>query len=307
MRTLQEKISAFKEATRESRIFVSIHEQHNKPKESAGHRFELSSFAKKVITYAAILASAAGIIYMHDMAVEGAQERHNRAEQSGPVQYLSPDELHQAEIRQRLNYVEVSYSGRKVLTLDAASRLMLVKDAAENNNLKEAGLSWRDLYGIIHAETTWIPRDGASRDGTLNSGLAQLEPATAKALAVTDPDDPVQAINAAAKLVVMAAGWSNKKIKHLNLPEAKRHDALREGVSVFYNLSVRGRSAWNGNNRHVLPQQTQLHISNTRDGAILAGELDRKLGKMLRHEQATQQDAAFSRDMEPAPMRMREL
>jgi len=60
--------------------------------------------------------------------------------------------------------------------------------------LQQVGLSYRDVYGIINAETSWIPRLGASKDGTPNLGIAQFEPATAKAVGLTDPTDPVQAV-----------------------------------------------------------------------------------------------------------------
>jgi hypothetical protein len=52
---------------------------------------------------------------------------------------------------------------------------------------------------------------------------------------------------------------------------------LREGVSIYYNLSSRGRAAWNGKNTGKLPRETQLHIQNARLGAQQADLLDTRL------------------------------
>jgi hypothetical protein len=66
-------------------------------------------------------------------------------------------------------------------------RLLLAQSAAERAGLEQVGLSYEDVYGIINAETSWIPRMGASKDGTPNLGIAQFEPATAEAVGLNDP------------------------------------------------------------------------------------------------------------------------
>jgi hypothetical protein len=133
------------------------------------------------------------------------------------------------------------------------------------------------VYGIINAETSWIPRLGASKDGTPNLGIAQFEPATAKAIGLTDPSDPVQAVHAAAMHLKDAAVWSAKRIADLKLTPEERAIKLREGVSIYYNLSSKGRAIWNGKNTEELPVETQRHIANARVGAREAGELEAQL------------------------------
>jgi hypothetical protein len=142
------------------------------------------------------------------------------------------------------------------------------------------GLSYRDVYGIIRAETSWIPRLGSSKDGTPNLGLAQFEPATAAAVGLTDPSDPVQAVHAAALHLRDAAVWSAKRISTLKLTPEERAVKLREGVSIYYNLSSKGRNMWNGLNTAKLPIETQRHIANARIGAREAGELEEQLEEL---------------------------
>ena len=180
-------------------------------------------------------------------------------------------------VRALLKFRTVRWGGKPVQTLDEASRILLVKAAAERAGLHQVGLSYHDVYGVIEAETSWIPRDGASKDGTPNLGLAQFEPRTARGIGLKDPSDPVQAVFAAAKFMKEAAQWSSSKIGHLQLQPEQRQAKLREGVSVFYNLSIKGRNKWDGLNTAALPIETQRHIRNAAAGASEAMELARKL------------------------------
>ena len=150
------------------------------------------------------------------------------------------------------------------------------KAAAEKAGLREVGLSYHDVYGVIEAETSWIPRTGASKNGTPNLGLAQFEPRTAQGMGLKDPNDPVQAVFAAAQYMRMGAQWASGKIGHLKSDPALYAAKLREGVSVHYNLSVKGRNKWNGLNTAQLPVETQRHIRNAALGAREAAELARK-------------------------------
>ena len=161
-----------------------------------------------------------------------------------------------------------------LLTLDIPSRLLLAKSAAQRARLEEVGLGFADVYGIINAESSWLPRDGASRDGTPNLGIAQFEPATAAALGVRDPHDEVEAVHAAAEHIREAALWSASRIAGLKLGKAERAERLREGVSVYYNLSSRARAAWDGRDASLLPQATHVHIRNARQGAQEAAWLE---------------------------------
>lgn len=181
------------------------------------------------------------------------------------------------QLRSKLHWMPVRLGDSILETPDPKSRLLLVESAAKRAGLAQVGLSYRDVYGIINAETSWIPRMGASKDGTPNLGIAQFEPATARAVGLTDPTDPVQAVHALALHLKDAAIWSAKRIENLKLTPEERARKLREGVSIYYNLSSKGRSVWNGLNTAKLPIETQRHIANARIGAQEAAELEEQL------------------------------
>ena len=182
-----------------------------------------------------------------------------------------------AQLRSKMHWLPVKYAGSVLQTPDVPSRLLLAQSAAKRAGLEQVGLSYRDVYGIINAETSWIPRMGASKDGTPNLGIAQFEPATAKAVGLTDPTDPVQAVHAMALHLKEAAIWSAKRIAGLKLTPEQHAQKLREGVSIYYNLSSKGRSVWNGKNTAKLPIETRRHIANARLGAREAAELEEQL------------------------------
>lgn len=190
---------------------------------------------------------------------------------------VARDDSYYAQLRPKIRWVETRFAGDRLLTPDAQSRMLLAKSAAERAGLHEVGLSFKDVYGIINAETSWVPRMGASKDGTPNLGIAQFEPATARGLGLRDPNDPVESIHVAALHMKDAAEWSANRLAGLKLSAEDRAEKLREGVSIYYNLSSRGRSAWNGRNTAKLPRETQRHIENTRNGAQEAAWLDAQL------------------------------
>jgi hypothetical protein len=180
-------------------------------------------------------------------------------------------------LREKIRWVPVNHSGEQVMTPDAASRLLLAKAAAERAGLQEVGLNYQDVYGLIMAETSWVPRTGLGKNGTHSYGLAQFEPATAKGMGLKDPNDPVEAVYAAALHMKHAAEWSAEKLGALKLPPQVYAARLREGVSVYYNLSWKGRRRWDGENTASLPEATQRHIKNTAWGAQRASYLEEKL------------------------------
>lgn len=180
-------------------------------------------------------------------------------------------------VRSAIKFETVRWGGKPVQTLDEASRILLAKAAAEKAGLREVGLSYHDVYGVIEAETSWIPRTGSSKNGTPNLGLAQFEPRTAAGMGLKDPSDPVQAVFAAAQYMKMGAQWASGKIGHLKSDPELYAAKLREGVSVHYNLSIKGRNKWNGLNTAQLPVETQRHIRNAAMGAKEAMELARML------------------------------
>lgn len=180
-------------------------------------------------------------------------------------------------LRARMKYETVRWGGKPVQTLDESSRILLAQAAAQQAGLHEVGLSFHDVYGVIEAETSWIPRTGSSKNGTPNLGLAQFEPRTAQGLGVKDPGDPVQAVFGAALYMKEGAEWASRRVAALKLPPAQHAAKVREGVSVYYNLSVKGRNRWNGVNTAMLPEETQKHIRNARMGAAEAMKLARLL------------------------------
>ena len=189
------------------------------------------------------------------------------------------------QIRQNMRWKPVRYAGSVLKTPDARSRLLLAQSAAKRAGLQEVGLSYRDVYGIINAETSWIPRMGASKNGTPNLGIAQFEPATAKAVGLKNPHDPVEAVHAMAVHLKDAAEWSAKRIAGLKLSPQQRALKLREGVSIYYNLSTKGRNKWNGRNTASLPVETRRHIMNARRGAHEAAQLEAQLRQLQQRMQ----------------------
>ena len=230
------------------------------------------------------LVAAAGWYRAHVPAIPApAAVQFSTAAATPAQQQPAPEEVaapatsqdgYYAQLRAKIHWVETRIGSDKLLTPDDSSRVLLAKSAADRAGLRDVGLSFKDVYGIINAETSWIPRLGASKDGTPNLGLAQFEPATARALGLRNPNDAVEAIHVAALHMKEAAEWSAKRLDGLNLVAGERAQKLREGVSIFYNLSTKGRNRWNGKNTAKLPLETQLHIRNARSGAQRAAELE---------------------------------
>jgi len=175
--------------------------------------------------------------------------------------------LPEKELRQKIKWVPIRWDGEKAKTLDQASRLLLAQAAADHAGLDEVGLSFQDVYGVIDAETSWVPRSGMGRNGVTSKGLAQFEPRTARGYGLKNPSDPVQAVYAAARYMKDGAEWAADRIEHLKLTPDQRAAKIREGVSVYYNLSIRGRNKWTGLNTAQLPIETRRHIKNVREGA----------------------------------------
>ncbi|MBK0393661.1 hypothetical protein [Ramlibacter algicola] len=205
-------------------------------------------------------------------------QRESVARAEIPAPPPLPVQDYYAQLRSRVRWEPVRMNGAVLLTPDHASRLMLAKAAAREARLEDMGLGFQDVYGLIRAETDWVPRLGASRDGTPNLGIAQFEPATAAALGVQDPDDVVEAVHAAARHMREAAEWSRQRVERLRVPKAQRQAMLRAGVSVYYNLSSRAREGWSGRDADGLPRETAQHIAHAREGAKEALWLARQLG-----------------------------
>ena len=267
MSALASKLAAFVRSAKASPVRVHI---HGKPS---------PTFSQRVVRTAAIFAAGAALMatqtYNHPEPTDG----HRKGSAvTGVIEDRGVEgewDILPDSDRQHLSYVQVKFGSKEVQVLDEGSRIRLVKQAAAKHELHKVGLNWKDLYGVIHAETAWVPRDGMGRNGVVSAGLAQLEPATAKALGVTDPHDPVQAIEATAELMKDGAIWARAKLSGLRMNPPLMAERLRHGVSIFYNLSTRGRNRWDGTNYFDMPLETQLHIENTAHGARIAARMDR--------------------------------
>jgi len=187
--------------------------------------------------------------------------------------HAEPTSAYYEKLRAEMRWKPVRVGAKKLATPDARSRLLLAQSAAELAELDEVGLDFRDVYGVINAETTWVPRTGMGKNGVPSYGLAQFEPATAKAVGLRNPNDPVEAVHAAAVLLKEAANWSSRRIASLDLTPEMHAVKLREGVSIYYNLSSKARRQWSGGNTQKLPVETRRHIRNVRVGAAQAEAL----------------------------------
>lgn len=180
-------------------------------------------------------------------------------------------------VRQHLRYVSVVFEGQRVQTLDSASRVLLTKVVAKEVGLHEVGLNWRDLFGVVHAESSWVSRSGMGRNRVESHGLAQFEPGTARGMGLDNPHDPVQALVASAKLMKMGAQWVHERLNLKSMPSDKASRALSEGVTVYYNLSWKRRHGWHPDQSHALPKPTKNHINNVVTGRLIAKQLEQEL------------------------------
>lgn len=185
------------------------------------------------------------------------------------------------ELRKNLNYVEITVGKQKHTVLDIASRIALVKAAAENAKLAECNLNSNDLYGIIHAETGWIARSGMGANHVKSEGLAQFEPNTAKAFGIDNPNDVVQAVFGAAWVMKEVGLWArsklNRELKHKNFSTQQKNKIFHAYISAGYNLSSDARNDLTAETIENAPIPTQLHIKNTEQGTKIAASIEKNI------------------------------
>ena len=180
-----------------------------------------------------------------------------------------------------MRWVQTRVGEGRFLTPDLDSRLLLAKSAAQRAGLAEVGLSLRTCTASSPRRRRGCPARAPSKDGTPNLGIAQFEPATARALGLRNPNDAVEAVHAAARHMKEAALWSGDRIAGLRLGADERgHEAARRRVDLLQPVQPRARNAWNGRNTGKLPIETQRHIANARVGAQEALLLDAQVQAM---------------------------
>jgi hypothetical protein len=276
------KLGVFSAAANRNGIHATV---HARPRLSDWMRDRRSFPAMAIISIAVIASALLGSLSeapkSEGRSVRGVvhiQEYPAQATPEGVVTGASPGWKGSKfdQIREEFNYVNVKIGSTNYQVLDASSRISLAKTVANELKLEEKGLTWRDLYGLIHAETGWISRPGIGNNKVVSLGLAQFEPDTAKSIGLDDPEDPVQAVYGAGVLMGMAADWSSARVKRKasRLRKSEVNAAFKEGVSIYYNTSSSLRRKWNVRNTHEFPEATLHHIRNTKEGALVAHRME---------------------------------
>lgn len=248
------------------------------------HKEKQRAFVKSVLAYSCLVASGAALI-AYVCASDGIAPTSFPYNPVAQAATSTPEDkglydLEDHYLSSKLKFVEVNLNGQKVLTPDLASRLLLVKAAYTKEGLSKVGLKWSDLYGIIHAETSWYARKGMGANNVPSYGLAQFEPGTAKDMGLNDPGDPVQAVRAAARLMKMAASTAVEKFKINDFRSGDSHATIMRWVSMQYNMGKRGAMT---RGHKPLPAATVIHIKNVAEGALFSVDADAafKIGTVM--------------------------
>jgi Transglycosylase SLT domain len=218
---------------------------------------------------ATVVCCSAGIAALHGVSSDDALNLDAQLEQAqGPDEPLESAQSGQSAsgVVEKSKTFIVVVNGQEIESLIPEERIRLCKEVAKEARLKSSGLDWRDLYAVVHAESGWAPRDGMGFNGKISRGIAQIEDATAKSLGV-DANDPKQSLEAVASLLKSAQRWSH----------ARGHSLKDASLSVYYNLSTKGREMWDGVTTDDLPIPTQHHIANVKQGKLIATRIDKQL------------------------------
>jgi hypothetical protein len=210
------------------------------------------------------------------------------AVESSPAKAPAKSEI---ELTNGIRLVPVRFHGEVIRSVHPEDRIGLAKAAAKEEHLdKVLGKdSWKTVYGMITAESNWMPRDGMGNNNRPSYGIAQMELPTAKALGV-NPHDPKESAKGVATLVKEAAyAYAAKKKSGFEITDesgrALPHKAaLATYISVHYNTSTGFRKEWDGNVSHLL-QPTQAHIKNVEYGAGEAGSIEKQVKQQKTYEE----------------------
>lgn len=253
------------------RLSVEVHD-------ASGHSFA-GDWSRRVMGF---VAAAAVVAAISAAPQASAKARHDAT--------AVPDPQVAAAVTTSLPPIPVKVGAATGYAIHPMERVRLCMEAAKRLQLDRVGRTWQDVYGVIHAETGWLARDGMGRNGRVSQGLGQLEGPTAKSLGVSDPNDPREAVVAVAALVKEGAAWARSRGVVLK-------DAA---ISVYYNLSTQRRQAWSGSNIAELPFETQRHIANVSDGKrqaqILGKQYAAFIPTALQQYQARQAQEAAERE-----------
>lgn len=179
--------------------------------------------------------------------------------------------------------VPVRFQGKRLASVYPADRVALAKEAAQSTRLnKKLGAdAWKVVYGVISAESNWVPRNGMGANKRVSYGIAQMESPTAKALGI-DPMNAHESAVGVAKLIDEASNAYRSR-KHQGLVvtdelgrQMPERTAIAAYISVHYNTSSSMRANWGGNVGD-LEKPTQVHIKNVSFGISEASAIERQM------------------------------
>lgn len=194
-----------------------------------------------------------------------------------------------------IRMIPVRFKGKQIHSVHPEDRIAIVKRASERESLDRmiGDEAWKLVYGMIQAESNWIPRDGLGRNNRISVGVAQMELPTAESLGI-DPHNPHEAAQGVAKLVKEAVETYKTRLRKGMVISDERgrklehRKALAVYISVHYNTSSKFRSEWDGR-ISSLHQPTRVHIKNVTYGIGEAGSVDREIKANKAYEGVTLQ------------------
>lgn len=221
------------------------------------------------------------------------QVRQLISDQNAQVEAVSPEQA------QTLAYgvyppvkTTIRVNGQKVThwTLHPFDVVRLTREASIQAAMIEGvRVDPAKIGAVLMAESQMVARTGLSANGrTPSTGLGQLEPKTAEALGVADPNNPTSAALAVARLLAEGIRFAN----------ANRSIDSRLAISLVYNTSSSLRTSlitqW-GQDLTIdkLPVATQVHVKNV----AFAEQLMNRFAKLNdQHEASIARRLAGERD-----------
>jgi hypothetical protein len=171
------------------------------------------------------------------------------------------------------------------------------------------GVPWDIFYWQIAGESNWDPNTRDSTKGAV--GIAQFEPDTAKAQGVTNPRDPRQALEGAAKymakLYQMSGGSWIKALNAYNMGEGRMNEppagetlAVTAYATAYHNAGYTLADAKNQERLTGIQRDYETKAANARKAAVEAREAlnagEKDFPEMMRRVRAAQDKADQAQD-----------